>query len=398
MQHMSGKERIARAMRHQLPDRVPVMCQLALGHYFLNLAERYSPAEIWFSSEAFADALVTLARRYRFDGLLINLPGRAAGWQRPIGSVTPTDGGQLIQWRNGAQTLVPPDDSPILAPDDPDAAPPADFERFDPDRDFTQIDACTRYLWGVYHIPCFMDGPVGLLERIPDEFLNTIRLVQHAAGSALSIHGEVFSPFTHFCELFGYENAMLGLCTDAAKCHAVLDHLTAASVAWALAQAAAGVDAVLISSALAGAGFISPAMYRQFVLPVEKRVVDAVHAAHPGIPVYTHTCGRLNDRLELLAETGTDGVDTLDPPPLGDVDLADAKRRVGARLFIKGNIDSVALLRDDQAGVRQRALAALQAGMPGGGYILSTACSVAPRVEPWKLTMLADIADEHGQY
>jgi uroporphyrinogen-III decarboxylase len=30
--------------------------------------------------------------------------------------------------------------------------------------------------------------------------------------------------------------------------------------------------------------------------------------------------------------------------------------------------------------------------------ILSTACSVAPRVEPWKLEMLVDIADEHGRY
>ncbi|MEI2692045.1 MAG: hypothetical protein V9H69_21000 [Anaerolineae bacterium] len=33
---MNGRERIALAMRHRLPDRVPVMCQLAIGHYFLN--------------------------------------------------------------------------------------------------------------------------------------------------------------------------------------------------------------------------------------------------------------------------------------------------------------------------------------------------------------------------
>ena len=33
---MNSKQRIAAAMNHDEPDRVPVMCQLALGHYFLN--------------------------------------------------------------------------------------------------------------------------------------------------------------------------------------------------------------------------------------------------------------------------------------------------------------------------------------------------------------------------
>ena len=34
----------------------------------------------------------------------------------------------------------------------------------------------------------------------------------------------------------------------------------------------------------------------------------------------------------------------------------------------------------------------------GGGYILSTACSVAPRVEPWKLELLVPLAEEIGRY
>ncbi len=59
------------------------------------------------------------------------------------------------------------------------------------------------------------------------------------------------------------------------------------------------------------------------------------------MPVYIHTCGDIGDRLELMADTGIDGIDTLDPPPLGSVDLDDAKRRVGDRVFFKGNIDPV---------------------------------------------------------
>ena len=33
---MTGKRRIAAAMRHEPVDRVPVMCQLAIGHYLLD--------------------------------------------------------------------------------------------------------------------------------------------------------------------------------------------------------------------------------------------------------------------------------------------------------------------------------------------------------------------------
>ncbi|MCZ7544850.1 MAG: uroporphyrinogen decarboxylase family protein [Anaerolineae bacterium] len=216
----------------------------------------------------------------------------------------------------------------------------------------------------------------------PAYFYRTLDMVMDAVGASVSVHGEVFSPFTHFLELFGYEGALTSLATDPVKAEAILQGLTEASAAWAKAQARRGVDAVLISSAFAGGGFISAAMYRRFVMPYERQVVDAVRQAAPGVPVYTHTCGRIGDRLELMAETGTAGIDTLDPPPLGDVELADAKARVGDRLFIKGNLNAVALLTQTRAEIVAAVRDRLAAGMPGGGYILSTACSVAPRVAP----------------
>jgi hypothetical protein len=59
---MTGRERVGRAMNLEKPDRVPVFCQLAAGHYFLY--SRIKPVDIWFRSEGFADALVALQRRY----------------------------------------------------------------------------------------------------------------------------------------------------------------------------------------------------------------------------------------------------------------------------------------------------------------------------------------------
>jgi hypothetical protein len=392
---MNGRERLALAMRHAPPDRVPVMCQLALGHYFLNAG--LPPHEVWFTSEGFAAALVQLQQRYRFDGILINIPGRPADILAEVDRLERTAEGEVIRWRNGTVTLVPWDENARLESVAGDRPLRADFDTIDPDR-LDVLDDLPGYIWNTYHIPWLAGKQQpGPLSAVPDYFFRTIDLVRQKVGAEVSIHGEVFSPFTHYLELFGYENALMSLIVDAGKAEALLDRLAGASVAWAVAQAERGVDAVLISSAFAGAGLISPGMYERFVVPFERRVTAAVRAL--GVPVYTHTCGRIGDRLELMEATGTQGIDTLDPPPLGNVALAEAKRRVGERMFLKGNLDSVALLAyETPEQVTAEAAERLRFGKPGGGYVLSTACSVAPHVQPWKLELLAPLAEDLGRY
>jgi uroporphyrinogen-III decarboxylase len=191
----------------------------------------------------------------------------------------------------------------------------------------------------------------------------------------------------------------MALVEDPAKVAACLARLALGAAELGRGQAAAGVDALLISSAFAGAGFISRRQYRTFVLPFERAVVEGVKQAYPDLPVYTHTCGAIGDRLDLMEETGTGGIDTLDPPPLGTVDLADAKARLGRRLFIKGNLDPVATLLEGSAdSCFEAALGRIAAAKAGGGYILSSACSVAPHTPPENILPLARAVEEAGWY
>jgi Uroporphyrinogen decarboxylase (URO-D) len=381
-------------MRREVADRVPVFCQLALGHYFLNGG---LPAHrVWFTSEGFAEALVKLQRRYRFDGLLINLPGRPPDLLSQLRRIERTADGERLFWKNDEVTFVPDDDNPRHY--NPGGGPTrrADFAAIDPDK-LEGIETFSGYWWNTLHVPWLDGAPPGLMTEVPDYFLNTIRQVQAATHGEVSVNGEVFSPFTHVMELLGYENALMALIDDPPKVHALMDRLTESSVAWAVAQARAGVDAVLISSAFAGGGFLSREMYAEFVLPYERRLADAVRAEHK--PVYTHTCGAIGDRLDLMVETHIDGLDTLDPPPLGNALLEEAKQEVGQKVFLKGNMNSVELLLAKSGEeVTAEASRCLSAARAGGGYILSTACSVAPRVEPWKLEMLVPLAEERGRY
>jgi len=89
----------------------------------------------------------------------------------------------------------------------------------------------------------------------------------------------------------------------------------------------------------------------------------------------------------------------LDPPPLGTVNLEDAKSKYGERFFFKGNLDAVnEMLNADEKTFEQAVKERIKIGMPGSGYILSSACSVAPGVNPERLKRLVELATESGRY
>ena len=368
----------------QLPDRVPVMCQLSLGHYFLHAGG--GAVEIWHDTAAFGDALLALRSRYGFDGILVNLPGRDPAWRDHLTAVEQQGPDTVIRWANGAVTTAPPDDNPhVRAAGVAKAVRPA-FAGIDPER--------------LFYVEPHGQFGVTVVEAggFPAWQFDTIRYVRQRAPD-ISLHGEVFSPFSQWLELLDHADALMALVEAPARVTACLARLADGASALGRGQAAAGVDALLISSAFAGAGFISKRQYRTFVLPFERAVVEGVKQAYPELPVYTHTCGAIGDRLDLMEETGTDGIDTLDPPPLGTVDLAAAKTRLGQRLFIKGNLDPVATLLNGSAdSCLTAALERIAAAKPHGGYILSSACSVAPHTPPENILQLRRAVEEAGQY
>lgn len=388
---VTGRARVAAAMRHQPVDRVPVMCQLAIGHYFLRSG--LDPVEIWHDSAAFAEALLLLCRRYGFDGVLVNLPGREPDWRRHVRTIETVGAERHVVWRDGRVTIVPADDLPHTYQADRQTRRFPTFAELDPDQlyyidphDLSGIEYPWRWSFG--------QPPARRESFFPPWQDATLRCVRERAPD-LSLHGEVFSPFSQLMELLDFEQALFALIDDPPKVAACLQALAEGTTELMRIQAAAGVDAVLISSAFAGSGFISREHYRRFVLPAEQRAIAGFRDVYPDVPVYTHTCGAIGDRLELLEATGTLGIDTLDPPPLGDVELADAKQRVGARLFLKGNMDPVnTLLLGSPAAVRADALRRLAVAAPGSGYILSSACSVPPAAPPGNITVLREAADE----
>lgn len=378
--NMTSKERLRAAMENRVPDRVPVMCQMSIGHMLLQTGA--SPSAFWNSDREFAGGLLALRRVYRFDGILVSLHGHDPGWEKNVSSLKKDDGAETIVWKNGDRTVFPPDDLPMHYP--AREKPPALLAGFDPEALPETID----------YIPVSQ----GLEFRIdPDHRFDVIDAVVEEAGKEFSIHGEVTSPFDYYLNLFGFSEGFVGLLEHPDRARAVLGRLTGGLEKLTVELAGRGVDAIKVSSPYAGAGFISPRFYREFVLPFEARLARAARGA--GIPAYVHTCGAIHDRLEMMAEAGFAGLECLDPPPLGNVELADAKKRLAGKAFIKGNIDPVnTLLAGSTEAVRRDVLRRLETGKPGGGFILSTACSIAPRTRKENVEILADAAEAMGRY
>lgn len=391
---MTSKERMQKAMSLEVPDRVPVMCQLSLGHYFLHSGLR--PLDIWYTSEGFSEALIRLQQKYKFDGILVNLPGRDPDFRKDISKIEEKDNETVIKWKDESYTVFPLNDNPHYFLSDGSRRFPS-FDELDPEKlfyvepwDITEIKY--PFTWG------FEKDVRPFSDFFPDYHFLTIKKVIEKAGREVSIHSEVFSPWSQFLELLNYENALMAIMMDPQKAKACLERLTLGAVALGKKQASFGVDAVLISSAFAGAGFISRKHYEEFVAPYERKIVEEIQKEY-NIPVYTHTCGAIGDRLDLMMKTGTNGIDTLDPPPIGTVDLEEAKKMLSGKVFIKGNIDPInTLLNGNSNQVSEDVRWRLEKGKPQGGYILSSACSVAPQTPPENIILLEALSEEFGKY
>jgi len=364
-------------MRKEKPDRTPVMCQLSIGHMIRVLGT--SPAEFWFDRTTYVEGLLAIRELYGFDGILVSLHGHDPNWRNDVVEIEDRENGQLVRWRNGSETFCPNDDLPFHTP--AQSIHPLNISELDPERD---VELPIRYIpvsQGL-HFSISEPSPFGSLQQILE-----------MAGDEFSVHGEVTSPFDYLLDALGHQEGLMALLLEPEQCEMMLDRYAKGVAEIARMQARIGVDAIKLSSPFAGMGFISPAHYRRFVLPYERIIVEAVHEEK--VPIYTHTCGAIGDRLEMMVEAGVDGIECLDPPPLGNVELADAASRIGGQVFIKGNLDSVnLLLRGSEEEVGSEVRRTLEVGSTMPGFILSTACSVAPAVSPETLKILRRIVDK----
>jgi MtaA/CmuA family methyltransferase len=203
--------------------------------------------------------------------------------------------------------------------------------------------------------------------RMADRVLGT-KIMAEAAGEEILVLGWIDMPFAEACSVCGVSEFMTMLIMEPRLAHNILAFLSDIVINFAIAQVEAG--APMIGAGDATASMLSPDLYRDFALPYEKKVVDAIHAGNALVKL--HICGNTSLLMQDMITTGADlfNVDHLVP-------FSRACEIYGKNnICFKGNLDPVAEIM--QASPEQCAQSCLNCLEEAKGlrYMLSAGCEV----------------------
>ena len=160
------------------------------------------------------------------------------------------------------------------------------------------------------------------------------------------------------------------------------------------------VDVVMIGDDLAGQSgpLFSPDFYRRIVKPRQKRLVQRIKSLTPA-KVWYHTCGSCAEYIPDLIDNGAD---ILNPVQISarDMEPKSLKARFGDRIsFWGGGIDSQRVLPfASPDGVREEVRRNMESFKPGGGYVFNSVHNIQAGVPPGNVVALFDAGYDYGFY
>jgi uroporphyrinogen decarboxylase len=141
------------------------------------------------------------------------------------------------------------------------------------------------------------------------------------------------------------------------------------------------------------APLISPALYRELVLPHHKRLCD--HFASAGLKTFLHSDGRVTPLIPLFLEAGFAGLHPLEAK--AGLDVRDLVAEYGNRLVWIGNID-VRRLSGTRAEIEDEIIPKVLAAKQGGGYIYHSDHSVPNSVSLENYRYAIELVVRYGAY
>lgn len=139
---------------------------------------------------------------------------------------------------------------------------------------------------------------------------------------------------------------------------------------------------------------MSPRHFREFLYPYHKRMFDEFHRR--GMPVIFHSDGDIRLVLDHLIESGVDAINPIEAK--ADMDVRELAPKYGARLGFVGNIDVRVLMSNDPEQIREEVRSKLAAAMPYRGFICHSDHSVPPGVKLESYRLVLELVRELGEY
>lgn len=157
-------------------------------------------------------------------------------------------------------------------------------------------------------------------------------------------------------------------------------------------------DMIHLQGSSSSLSMISPAIYEKYNLKFINKACELAHSKD--VPVQIHHCGKSAKLVEILYNSAdVDVIHPLEPPPGGDVDLKEMKRRFGDRLIFMGNLNTYQLmLYGTPAQVKEAARKCIEDAAEGGGFILSNGDQLGRDTPEENIIAMVEAAYEYGTY
>jgi uroporphyrinogen decarboxylase len=232
--------------------------------------------------------------------------------------------------------------------------------------------------------------------RVPDPdaempyVMEAVRLIRRALDGVVPLIGFAGAPFTLLTYLvegqtgkqFTETKRLLFGAPDAA--HALLGKLTDTVVAYLAAQIRAGAQVVQLFDSWVGQ--LAPEDFREFAAPYVKDALARLQ------PLGARTIYFANDGATLLADAAALGADAL------GIDwrcpLDEARRRVGPRVTLQGNLDPTVLFAPLDV-IERRARDVLARGR-GGAHVFNLGHGILPPTPPEHARALVELVHREG--
>ena len=226
--------------------------------------------------------------------------------------------------------------------------------------------------------------------------MDAVRLIRRELDGSVPLIGFAGSPWTigtymiegQSSKEFSLAKGMIY--SDPQSLHHLLDILATAITEYLNAQIDAGVQVVMLFDSWGGA--LSHASYRTFSLEYMQRIVASLKPDAEGnkVPCIVFTKGG-GLWLEDMADTGCDalGLDWT-------CDIGEARRRVGDRVAIQGNLDT-AVLYSTPEQVRQEVANVLATYGKGSGHVFNLGHGIHPGIDPENVAALVESVHELSQ-
>jgi len=191
-----------------------------------------------------------------------------------------------------------------------------------------------------------------------------------AEERGLPVVGEWGVLFDAACWLCGIEELTLMALDDPTFVAELLDVIAAWNRRRMEVILDEGVDVFIRRGWYEHADFLSPGLYRRFILPRLQEDARVVHQA--GARLALILTSAYTPLLDMLIESGVDVLMGLDPVQDPRADLALTKRKLTGKICLWGGVNGfLTVERGTPAEVRDAVRNAIEVLAPGGGFILS---------------------------